>query len=230
MNKTTELGNKKWVVWLSILSSIIAIITFLSGKNLPDFFSADPGVTSTPYEEISTSVSFFDSIPNPTQTPSPLPPTAVVFDIGSIDPSLIEAVRLYDYPIVSIETPLTQEEKNSKCEWAKINFPKSKEMIATELGVPIEYLELKILNCPDGSEIVQAVYINGIQPKSEELGYSYHKLQVPPLGCIDVFNNEERVFISGAYDRINEVSRIKSGSVVTSLATVYWPYCDYFRP
>ncbi len=49
MNKTTELGNIKWVVWLGILSSITAIITFLSGKNLPDFFAKEENATSTPY-------------------------------------------------------------------------------------------------------------------------------------------------------------------------------------
>jgi len=48
MNKKTELGNVKWVVLLSILSSIFGIVTFLSGKNFPDLFYIPPTSTDNP--------------------------------------------------------------------------------------------------------------------------------------------------------------------------------------
>jgi hypothetical protein len=55
MNKTTDTGNKRWYIWLGILATAITLIVFITGKNLPDFFS-DPsketlaGATQMPIE------------------------------------------------------------------------------------------------------------------------------------------------------------------------------------
>ena len=38
MNKTTDIGNRRWFIGLSLLLALIAIIVFVTGKNLPDFF------------------------------------------------------------------------------------------------------------------------------------------------------------------------------------------------
>ncbi len=79
MNKVTELGNVKWVVWLGIVSSIVGIITFLSGNNLPDFFGAkDVPLTSTPYIVIVQPTPPLDnpintSLPSPTSIPTQEP-------------------------------------------------------------------------------------------------------------------------------------------------------------
>ena len=37
MNKRTDIGNTKWYVWLSLAATLLAILVFVTGKNLPDF-------------------------------------------------------------------------------------------------------------------------------------------------------------------------------------------------
>jgi hypothetical protein len=38
MNKIINTGSKRWYVWVSLLASVIAVLVFITGKNLPDFF------------------------------------------------------------------------------------------------------------------------------------------------------------------------------------------------
>lgn len=76
MNKVTDLGNKNWVVWLGIVSSIIGIITFIFGKNLPDFFGPkDASLTSTPFIEAIRTTSPTSMATNTLISVSTLPAT-----------------------------------------------------------------------------------------------------------------------------------------------------------
>ena len=43
INRPTDFGNKAWYVVIALIGTIVGITTFLTGKNLPDFF-----ITSTP--------------------------------------------------------------------------------------------------------------------------------------------------------------------------------------
>jgi hypothetical protein len=38
MNKPTDIGNKRWYIWIGFIGTVIALIVFITGKNLPDFF------------------------------------------------------------------------------------------------------------------------------------------------------------------------------------------------
>jgi hypothetical protein len=42
MNKATDIGNRWWFIGLSLLLALIAIIVFVTGKNLPDFLNPPP--------------------------------------------------------------------------------------------------------------------------------------------------------------------------------------------
>jgi hypothetical protein len=69
MNGSKNLGNKNWVVWLGILGTILTIITFLSGKNFPDFFTARSQETETPTHVIMPEVSSTSTLRKVSSTP-----------------------------------------------------------------------------------------------------------------------------------------------------------------
>src|SRR5262245_36680966 len=79
MNKQTNIGNTRWFIYLTLAVSIIAILAFATGKNLPDFFqSAETPSVSNIASQATKDI--------PTQTSVPIP-TAKLASTVTLSPS-----------------------------------------------------------------------------------------------------------------------------------------------
>jgi hypothetical protein len=63
MNRDTDIGNRLWFVILSLVASIISVVVFITGKNIPDFGNNDVGVVSATFVSPTQKATMAQSTP-----------------------------------------------------------------------------------------------------------------------------------------------------------------------
>lgn len=114
MNKNTEMGNKLWYVVLSLIASILSIVVFITGRNLPDYEKeGDTPIVAATYT--STATHYPETIPlTPTNTSSPTNITETTPTISSKvnDWSGILSVRMPTLNEIRAEAPVSLWDEN----------------------------------------------------------------------------------------------------------------------
>ena len=64
MNNLTNVGNTRWFVLLILIATLITILVFITGKNLPDFFPSPTAVPSPIASPSPTSIASVSPTPN----------------------------------------------------------------------------------------------------------------------------------------------------------------------